>query len=144
MVAQAIDGLRSRAGARRVIAIGHSGGAATIADILALQPGTIDAAVLLACACDLAVMRTNRRPWIRSVDPIAVADRVPMTAQVAAYTGTEDTVTVPALAQRYVDRLAARGIQARFTLVPRVTHNGLVDAIWDVGVQEMISEFASQ
>lgn len=144
MVAQTIDSLRARAGARQVIGVGHSGGAATIADILALHPGTIDAAVLLACACDLAIMRVNRRPWIRSVDPIAVVDRVPTTAQVAAYTGTEDTVTIPALAQRYVDRLAARGIQARFTLVPFATHNGLVDAIWDAGVPATIAQFAKR
>lgn len=144
MVAQAIAELRARAGARRVVAVGHSGGAATIADILALHPGTIDAAVLLACACDLATMRSHRRPWVRSVDPIAVADRVPATAQVAAYTGSDDTVTSPALAQAYVDRLVARGVQARFTLVPLATHNGLVDAIWDADVPTTIARFAGQ
>lgn len=56
--------LRARAGARRVVAVGHSGGAATITDSLALHPGTIDAAVLLACARDLATMRSDRRPLI--------------------------------------------------------------------------------
>ena len=142
LVAQAIDRLRARAGARQVIAVGHSGGAATIADVLALHPGTINSAILLGCACDLATMRRNRRPWTGSIDPITVADRVPTTTRIAAYTGTADTVTIPDLSQNYVDRLTARGIQARFTRVPLATHNGLVDAIWTTDIPTIITEFA--
>jgi pimeloyl-ACP methyl ester carboxylesterase len=127
LVADAISELRGRTGARRVVAIGHSGGAATTADILALHPGTLDAAVLLACPCDIETWRQNRSPWSRSVSPLAVAGRVAAGVEVAAYTGSQDTNTAPEQAERYV---AARGVPARFQLVNGATHNGIIDAVW--------------
>ncbi|WP_426956214.1 alpha/beta hydrolase [Muricoccus radiodurans] len=130
LVAEAVAGLRQRTGARRVVAIGHSGGAAMAADILALHPGTFDGAVLLACPCNLAEWRTGRTPWLRSVSPHSVAARVPVTARVVAYTGSADTNTAPSQAAGYVAALAARGVPARFTAVPGATHNGVVEAVW--------------
>ncbi|MCW8087227.1 alpha/beta hydrolase [Sabulicella glaciei] len=132
LVAEAVSALRARSGARRVVGVGHSGGAATLAGILALHPDVLDGAVLLGCACDLVSMRLGRRPWTASVDPLAVASSVPARARVVAYTGAGDTVTPPSMAQAYVRALAARGVQARFHDIPG-SHNSVVDGVWDHG-----------
>lgn len=143
LVFGAIGDMRGRVGARRVIAIGHSGGAATAADILALHPGLIDAAVLLACPCDTAAWRVGRRPWTQSMNPMAVADQVPRSARVVAYTGSADDNTGPALARGYVERLGARGVDAHFFEVPGATHNSVVDAVWSTGFPAVLAEFAA-
>lgn len=142
LVASAVAELKRRTGARRVIAIGHSGGAATVADILALNPGVIDAGMLLACPCDLTAWRGSRQPWTASVNPMSVADRVPPGSVVRAYTGTADTNTGVALAENYVLRLAANRVDARFVPVPGATHNGVLDAVWGAGFTEALTAAA--
>lgn len=131
LVAGAVATLRERTGARRVIAVGHSGGAATSASILALHPGTLDGAMLLACPCNLTQLRIGRRPWARSVSPHSVVAQVPLTSQVAAYTGTADSNTAPSLASDYVADLATRGVSAVFVAVPGATHNSILGDIWN-------------
>lgn len=141
LVAEAIGVLRQRTGAERVIAVGHSGGAATAANILALHPGTLDAAALLACPCALRPWRAGRSAWSRSVDPLAGVPAVPTTARVIAYTGDLDTNTQPVLARQYVDGLAARGVSARFTAIS-ADHNNIVTQVWRNGFGTALAELA--
>lgn len=144
IVAEAITALKGRTGARRVVAIGHSGGAATSANILATHAGTIDAAALIACPCALQAWRSGRRPWPNSVDPYAVAGRVPQTARVAAFTGSRDDNTRPALSADYVALLARRGVAARFTEVPGAGHNDVVEMAWDHGFAAALAQLAAR
>ncbi len=51
-IAAAIDSLQRRFTARRVVAVGHSGGAAITAHILGRLPDLVDAALLVSCPCD--------------------------------------------------------------------------------------------
>ncbi|MEO8485915.1 MAG: alpha/beta fold hydrolase [Betaproteobacteria bacterium] len=127
-VGAAIDRLRERTKAKRVVVAGHSGGAATAAILLGMKPKSIDAAVLVACPCDTVAWRAGRRAWTRSENPIAWADRVDPAAFVIALTGQADDNTSPALAQAYVDALRARKIDATFMPLPGETHNGAVRA----------------
>lgn len=142
LVAGAVTTLRERTGARRLIAVGHSGGAATAANVLALHPGTLDGAVLLACPCDLEAWRLGRTPWLRSVSPRRVAAQVPQTARVAAYTGSADTNTATTFMPGYVAALASRGVPARFTEVPDATHNGIVEAVWATDFPQALAAMA--
>ena len=144
LVASAVSELKRRYGARRVIAVGHSGGAATAADILALNPGVIDSAMLLACPCDLTAWRAARRPWPNSVSPMAVADRVPPSAFVRAYTGTADTNTPMTLAENYILRLAANRVDARFAPVPGATHDSVVGAVWTTDFPQALARAAAR
>lgn len=123
-VGAALARLRERAGAKRLVVVGHSGGAATTAILLGMKPGLIDAAVLVACPCDIVAWRSGRRPWTRSENPIAWADRVDPKARVVALTGDADDNTGPALAERYVEALRKRGIDATFVALPGESHNG--------------------
>jgi len=144
IVAGAIAALKQRTGARRVVAVGHSGGAATTANILALHPGTVDAAALVACPCALTAWRNGRRPWISSVDPYAGIGRVPAGTKVVAFTGARDDNTRPALASDYVGQLARRGLPARFVEVPGAGHNDVVEAIWNSGFGTTLAELSAR
>jgi dipeptidyl aminopeptidase/acylaminoacyl peptidase len=86
--------------------------------------GLIDAAVLVSCPCDIARwLRNHRRPpWPRRLSPDFFVARVPKTTEVVAITGTLDDNTFPALAEDYVERLARRGIPARFVAVAGAGH----------------------
>src|SRR5262245_9029059 len=52
-VGDGVRRLRERYEGARVILVGHSGGAATSAVIIGRRPGVADAAVLVACPCNL-------------------------------------------------------------------------------------------
>ena len=121
-VAMAIEHLKKRFNPRKVIVIGHSGGVATTAKMLGLQPGLFDSAVLVACPCDLVAWRTGRKSWARSENPIELTDRISPVAKVLALAGDKDDNTPAALAQAYIEKLKARKINAGFLPLPNETH----------------------
>src|SRR5262245_58934475 len=65
-VGDGVRRLRERYEGARVILVGHSGGAATSAVISGRRPGVADAAVLVACPCNLREWRRDRRSWSHS------------------------------------------------------------------------------
>ena len=123
-VGAAIERLRNHYKPKTVIAIGHSGGAATSAVLLGLKPGLIDAAVLIACPCDLTAWRTGKRPWNASENALRWVEHIEKEAKVISLTGALDDNTFPSLARRYTDALTARGIHAEFRLIENENHNG--------------------
>ncbi len=123
-VGTAIERLRARFKPKTVIAVGHSGGAATTAVLLGMKPGLIDAAILVACPCDIATWRSGRREWSRSENPIKWVGQINPPTKVIALTGSRDDNTSPELARMYIDALRARGVDASFAVVPDQTHNG--------------------
>ena len=127
-VGTAIERLRQRFKPGHVVVVGHSGGAATAAVLLGLMPQVADAAVLVACPCELVSWRSGRQPWSRSENPVQWAAKVAPSARVIALTGTRDDNTAPALASAYVELLRSRGIDATFVAVGEGTHNGVARA----------------
>ncbi len=127
-VAAAVRALRAHHKARRVVLIGHSGGAAIAGVVLGKHPGLADAAVLVACPCHLPNWRSGRRAWTRSESPHAYAGAVPASALVIALTGSLDDNTFPALGASYARSLAARGVRARFFEVPGANHSAVFRA----------------
>jgi len=127
-VGAAIERLRQHYQPQSVILVGHSGGAATAAVLLGLRPGLAQGAVLVACPCDLVAWREGRRPWSQSENPLDWAARVAPDTRVIAITGARDDNTAPALAQAYVERLAARNLRASFRLLPEAGHNNALRA----------------
>jgi predicted esterase len=122
-VATAIEHLKKHFNPRKMIVIGHSGGAATTANILGLRPTLVDNAILVSCPCDLVAWRTGRKAWPRSENPIALSDTVSPEAKVIALTGERDDNTSTALARAYIEKLKARNIDATFLPLPYETHN---------------------
>ena len=58
-LAAAISELRQRFQARRLVVVGHSGGAAITANILGRHPALIDGALLVSCPCDVKRWRAH-------------------------------------------------------------------------------------
>jgi pimeloyl-ACP methyl ester carboxylesterase len=103
IVADAVQRLRDHWKPERVLLVGHSGGAATVAINLGMRPGIADAALLLACPCDLRAWRSRRAWWPRSEDPMKWASSVGSRVTILAITGSADDNTSPRLAQSYVE-----------------------------------------
>ncbi|GIT91302.1 hypothetical protein JANAI62_17580 [Jannaschia pagri] len=133
LVAQTISTLRQQVGAGRVIAVGHSGGAAQLGAIIGRYPGLVDTAILAACPCDIRRWREirGRSAWTRSQSPDRFLKSVPSGTSIVAITGARDDNTVPALARDYVAKAQARGLTARYQEVSGAGHgfNGLAGAV---------------
>lgn len=122
-IGTAIERLRDRYKPRRVVIVGHSGGAAITAVLMGMKPQLAQAALLVACPCDMVAWRFGRRgpPWA-SEDPLRWVDEVATSTHIVALTGSRDDTTHPVLARTYVERLKTRGVDAAFELVPDAGH----------------------
>lgn len=128
-VTNAVTNLKQHYKAKRVILVGHSGGAAISSIILGRSPGLVDTVVLAACPCDVPRWREMRRgynTWTRSLSPHDFVKNVPGNARVIALTGTHDENTRTVLAQDYVGNLKARGVDATYIEVPKIGHNSIL------------------
>lgn len=126
-VGGAVERLRLKYKPNIVVLIGHSGGAATAAVLMGMKPELAEAAILVACPCELIRWRIHRRgrPWTQSENPIHWVEKLSPNAKVIALTGSNDDNTLPALAKSYVDALVARRVNASFQAVPDETHNSV-------------------
>lgn len=124
-VANALQELKTKYKARRLVVVGYSGGAATAGVILGRHPELIDNAVLIACPCDLTIRRQDWAKNVvrRSISPHEVASSVFKTAQVTAITGDADTNTTPEQVTGYIATLKASGVKARYIEVSKATHD---------------------
>lgn len=114
----------AKGSSRRLIAVGHSGGAAQLGAVIGRHPGIVDTAILVSCPCDLRRWRKerNRKVWTSSQSPSSYAEDVPATTRVIAITGGADDNTSPDLAADYVSDLRDAGVDASFTEVPGASH----------------------
>jgi pimeloyl-ACP methyl ester carboxylesterase len=112
-VATAARTLAKRFMARRVMLVGHSGGATIAALVLGRHPDVADAALLVACGCGAT----------RSLQPLDVARGVRQDVTVRLLVGADDMVTPAAQSQRYAEVLLQRGVDARVTVLPGLGHN---------------------
>ena len=123
-VGGAIAALRAHYQPRRVVYVGHSGGAAIGGVLIGKMQRLIDAAVLVSCPCDIARWLSARKkpPWPASESPLSYAGRVPRETRVNVIAGSTDTNTFPAQAEGYVRTLMRRGVDARFVRVEGAGH----------------------
>ncbi len=130
-VATAVNTLKKDFNARAVILIGHSGGATISANILALFTDTADAALLVGCGCDMAVIRaryydrTGYAAWAAptdSLDPMTTAHKVPAIKKVRLVAGENDDIVFPDDIRRYADALTANGVDVEMVVEPDHGH----------------------
>lgn len=136
-VGAAIEKLRLRYKPKRVILVGHSGGAAIAAVLLGMKPTLAESAVLVGCPCDMVAWRIGRRgdPWT-SEDPMLWIPEVPAAIEVIALTGAKDTTTSPRLADEYIKALHAHGNKATFLPIPEAGHR---EALANAAVSDAIA-----
>ena len=126
-VAQAIKTLKQHHKAAKLVLVGYSGGAAYVGVILGQYPTLVEAAILLACPCNIGEWRESNewRPYNRSLSPHAYVNRVPKTTRVIAVTGTYDGITDTSLAKDYVKMLQKRSVVAEFRPASGATHDSV-------------------
>jgi len=130
-IGEAVALLKARLRPRHVALIGHSGGAAVVANVAALFPGLVDHVVIASCPCNLAAWRAHQaRTWpsaawygpYRSLSPHLVADDIPSTTSVTLLVGEDDKNTPLALHQEYLEIVRKQGCPARLFVVPGAGH----------------------
>ena len=112
-VAMGVRTLKERFKARRVILVGHSGGATIAAIVLGRYPDVADAALLVGCGCGAT----------RSLQPLDFAPGIRQGITVRLLVGDEDAVTPPDLSHRYAGVLRKRAVDAQVTVLPGLGHN---------------------
>jgi pimeloyl-ACP methyl ester carboxylesterase len=112
-VSTAIRTLKERYSARRVVMVGHSGGATIAAIVLGRDPAVADAALLVACGCGAT----------QSLQPLDFVPGIRRDSAVRLLVGEQDEVTPPDLSKRYAGVLQKRGVDARVTVLPGLGHN---------------------
>lgn len=112
-VATGVRTLKERYKARRVIMVGHSGGATIAAIALGRHPDLADAMLLVACGCGAT----------RSLQPLDYVSGIRQGSTLRLLVGEQDEVTPPELSQRYAGALQKRGVDAQVTVLPGLAHN---------------------
>jgi pimeloyl-ACP methyl ester carboxylesterase len=124
-IASAIKKLKEKYKPSKVVVAGHSGGAAIAGNITGRHPNLIDGIVLAACPCDIPRWRATRNSsWSSSLSPISYVKNIKNT-KVAVIAGGDDSNTFPNLMSDYVDELRKNGVDASFSLLEGVSHNGV-------------------
>ena len=143
----AVNQLKERFGARYVVLVGHSGGAAIAANILGRHPESANAALLVACACDPDAARARTRQtrgspiWqgpTRSLQPLTLVPNVRGDAIIRVIVGEEDDMGLREDSLRYSHALRERGVNAQITIAPSLGHNILLTAPVLAGVAELL------
>ena len=113
-MAAAVRRLRKHYNASHVVMIGQSSGSDTIAVMLGRHPGTVDAALLFACACDKVAKAEyrNRRVRPRDLNPIDYVDKIPPSARIIVLIGTRHKTNPASICEPYIARLKGRGVSA--------------------------------
>ena len=112
-VATAARALAQRYMARRVVLVGHSGGATIAALVLGRHPEVADAALLVACGCGET----------HSLQPLDMTANVRSDVTIRLLVSEDDEVTPPSQSRRYAEVLRKRGVDAQVTALPGLGHN---------------------
>jgi predicted esterase len=131
-VATVLSELKDKYHPRRVILVGHSGGAAIVGNLLGRRGTAADAALLVSCACDVAAWRKYMQSvkggaiWerpARSLSPLALVDGVSATAKLWLLVGSDDQTTPSTLTLAYADALRHRNVTVNVTIAAGLGHN---------------------
>jgi pimeloyl-ACP methyl ester carboxylesterase len=143
-VRDVIAALRKDVAPRAVVVVGHSGGAAIAADLIARWPDAADAALLISCPCNVPAWQTHMmksyassygpmalvfKVPTKSLSPLDLVDRVPATLPVRMLVGGADTVAPPKFTEEYAARLRQRAADVAVTVAPGLTHDIYLDAV---------------
>jgi pimeloyl-ACP methyl ester carboxylesterase len=128
IVAAALAQLRSLNPGKKILLVGHSGGAAMAALLAGRFPNSADAYLLAACPCDVPAWRQwrgnsagKKGAWT-SLSPLAEAGKMPPGTLISLVVGNKDENTLPLFSESYARALQARGLKTRVTYAMNATH----------------------
>jgi pimeloyl-ACP methyl ester carboxylesterase len=137
-LAAAISELRRRFKARRVVMVGHSGGAAITANILGRHPALVDAALLVSCPCDVKRWRAHMfqktgiptfQGLIATLSPIDLVSGIADRTTISMIVGAKDDVAPPDLSEAYRSALARLGKHVQLTELKDQGHEILLNPV---------------
>jgi pimeloyl-ACP methyl ester carboxylesterase len=143
-IAQLAGELRKTYAPTSVVMVGHSGGAAIIGNVLGRWPSVADAALLVACPCNVPgwrrhMMKTYLWPYgpfalifslpTDSLSPLDLASRVSTDVPVRILVGDQDTVAPVRFSEEYAEAIRRLGANVRLTVVPGLEHNMFLEPI---------------
>jgi pimeloyl-ACP methyl ester carboxylesterase len=137
-VVSVVSALKDKYHPRRVILVGHSGGAAIVGDLLGQQGAAVDGVLLVSCPCDVTTWRKHMQSvkggaiWdhpVRSLSPLALVDAVPVSAKIWLLVGGEDQIAPSSLTLAYAEALRNRNVAVDVTIAPGLGHNILLEPI---------------
>lgn len=120
IIADAILNLKKHYKPKRILIIGHSGGAAIASLILNFYPELIDGALLINCPCDIKHWRPD---WEHSLSPIEHIDKINPKVQIHVISGAEDEAVYPESGKDYTQKLINNKNSAKFYLGIGMKHN---------------------
>ena len=133
----AVRQLKSQLHPSAVVLVGHSGGAAITADLIARDNGLARAALLLSCPCDVPAWRKHMntlRPnptWdepVTSISPMSVVSKIGPKTQIWMMVGGKDDIAPPEFTERYAAAVRKHGIEPHVTVLPGRGHNIIFDS----------------
>lgn len=130
IIADAILNLKRHYKSKRILIVGHSGGAAIASLILNFYPQLIDGALLINCPCDLKLWKPD---WEHSLSPIEHIDNISQKSLVRVISGAEDEAVNPELGKDYTQKLIKNQKNAKFYLGIAMKHN-----LSDQGTREIV------
>ena len=131
-VAAAIHQLQTQYRPRATVVVGHSGGAAIMADLLGRHPDIANAALLVDCGCDPV---KGRARWKAkqgdpifdrpnpSLLPLEMAAFVSLKVKVRLIVGALDDNALPEYSDSYAQALRAHGVDASVEVLPGLKHD---------------------
>jgi predicted esterase len=137
IIADAILNLKQHYKSKRVVVIGHSGGAAIAALALNFYPQLINKVLLINCPFDLKLWRPD---WEHSLSPIENISNISPKAKIDILSGAADDVVPPELGKKYAQELNKINNQTEFFLGIGMKHN-LNDATTKSMVLQHIQNF---
>lgn len=135
-IAAAISDLKQRFHSRRVVLVGHSGGAAISANILGRHSSLVDAALLVSCPCDVdrwrehMFQKTNFQGFKGEIDTLSPIDQiggVSTNVTIRLVVGDKDDVAPPALSEEYLAAAQKAGKHVALTELKGKPHNILLE-----------------
>ena len=145
----AIRQLKSQFHPSGVVLVGHSGGAAICADLIARDNGLARAALILSCPCDVPAWRKHMntlRPnplWdkpVTSISPMSVVSEISPKTEILMMVGDKDDIAPPEFTERYAAALRKHGIEPHVTTLPGQGHI----IVYDSAVIQELSALVAQ
>lgn len=124
--------LKKKYNPSKVILVGHSGGAAISANLLAQYSDTYSSALLMSCPCDLHLwrkhmkyLRPKSRVWdikVNSLSPIEELNNIDDSTQIMAVHGENDEIVPIDIAYRFVKELKVNNKKVNFVILKNQGH----------------------
>ncbi|MEO5659242.1 MAG: prolyl oligopeptidase family serine peptidase [Polaromonas sp.] len=128
-LATALDRLRVINSGKKILLIGHSGGAVMAALLASRFPASADAYLLAACPCDVPHWQQSRNAPTGKTGRLAQGlsahdevDKIKARARIAVVVGNKDDNTPAKFSEAYVSRLQRQGVNVRLTYALGATH----------------------